>query len=1388
MNVRCPRNGSTIELADGSQPVQCLPCGEALCSGPGETRFYYCPHYRLATDDRTVGEDGADVRARFPGYDVEQVIGQGGSGIVYLAHSEVLEGRVALKVLAAGQWASPKQRLRFQREMSTLAELDLPGVVPILDMGTAADGTPWYAMEYVQGPPLVDLLEPSRPLPEREVARIVLEIARVLQSVHEQGLVHRDIKPSNILLDETGRPFLTDFGLVLDDRASARFTRSTQILGTPRYLAPEQLAGEVEDWRKVDIHGLGLVLAEALTGRLDRGPGGHLDPSPSSRSGASAQLLWVSGRAADPDPARRYDHASDMASDLEAWLAGRRVVPLAWEISQRLPAWLRMRRALLVLTLGAILGLLGIRAFDGWRESREATEREARAQQLLDSTRSEMARLEAVGDLAGADELFEVFAGNPVVQSSRVLLQAWLDRGDEALAAREIPAATRSYGMALVIADGPAPRQAAALGLAEVYRLSGDREHLAALLSRLDSLAPGAAPSIPDTDWTASALYRGDLEGAMRTATPDQATLLGVLGATRPLTAWHAGAWDSDGDGIDELLCVEGADPGAACSPPEVRPGVEWIRLGPRAVVYEREEARTRIWELVPEGMTELHTLLTSHLVCMAELDGRLYAGLSWGRRGLFALEPDGPVPAHGPTHQLDSHVTDLAVGDLDGDGRDEMAGAFCSPYHWGVRVFRTSGDGALEVVAERRWQFTLTADVIQTPEGPRLLVGLRPDAPSKELFPTTTGQETASDFELLALGADGLVLDGRWSLPRNADGTTSTIQDVLACDLDGDGVDEIVAGIESLRGTTDSRATLLQGWRPDGSLGEPLFLDRYLPHQCIQADEDPASELTLSHRIAGAPPTYVLVGSGDDALLAPRHDERSETFDEQLRALGLYREAAYSYEHSGRSGTRADDLLFGARTNRDAGLMDEAMEEARDVLHTRPRAAPQAAEFILRLALERHDPLPILRSLLDDPELLDHLPQEEVRWLEALAAPHLDLTFDEALHPSWQLPWSRGALHDLRSGTLRLRLVKGLGTVVRLPLRRVDGPAWLRIEADWERCEWASFARLSLRPIESRADTDLTLAVYTSGRGGYLERRIYEPSGEAMDWPVGTVAQTTELVATVLTTADGSLRSALRGSPPIDGYSFVGETPLAPAERWELIVEAPPVRAQEPGPLVEWVLERVELGGFEVDETATSAPRSPWQRWADGHAPPPQRGAAAAGSQELACLLRLDPSLGAAIERDLGSGALQESQARLWEGNARFSPNDPVIAASLIALDGEPGHDARWATILAARGHALADAGRPADALIALRDAVELADEIGVEAWTAAFRAEATLADVYLSSGDEERALRHMEAAVDAAIEPELGLRMLRYWPQVAGYEPGPMWEQLVAELTGGP
>ena len=224
----------------------------------------HCPACLL---DRLVDlapETGGVASAGLADYELEEVIGRGGMGIVWRARQRRLDRVVAIKFLAGGGWASDEARARIRAEALAVARLRHPGIVPVIDVGESENG-PWLSMEFVAGQTLGERLK-AGPLPPRIAAELLCAVTEAIAHAHQRGVLHRDLKPGNILLDAGGSPHVTDFGLARVAGEDSSLTRTGQMLGSPAYLAPEILS-HAEPSEAGDVYALGATLYHVLTGQ-----------------------------------------------------------------------------------------------------------------------------------------------------------------------------------------------------------------------------------------------------------------------------------------------------------------------------------------------------------------------------------------------------------------------------------------------------------------------------------------------------------------------------------------------------------------------------------------------------------------------------------------------------------------------------------------------------------------------------------------------------------------------------------------------------------------------------------------------------------------------------------------------------------------------------------------------------------------------------------------------------------------------------------------------------------------------------------------------------------------------------------------------------------------
>jgi serine/threonine protein kinase len=273
-----------------------------------------------------------------PRYELVDVLGEGGMGIVWRAHDRVLGRDVAVKVLAA-HLDGDALMSRLAREARILAALEHPGIVPVFDMGAADDGTPWYAMRLVEGVPLDVAARDGRD--RRGLLRVVEQLCETVAYAHAHGVAHRDLKPRNVMLGPFGEVLVLDWGVARD--AAADFSAGT-IIGTPGFMAPEQAAGRPGDARS-DIYGLGAILRELC--------GVHAETLPRA-------LRSIIARACADDPAARYASPLELRDDLRRLQAGDRVLAHRETLLESLARFVHAYRTPILLVLAYLVMRIAI--------------------------------------------------------------------------------------------------------------------------------------------------------------------------------------------------------------------------------------------------------------------------------------------------------------------------------------------------------------------------------------------------------------------------------------------------------------------------------------------------------------------------------------------------------------------------------------------------------------------------------------------------------------------------------------------------------------------------------------------------------------------------------------------------------------------------------------------------------------------------------------------------------------------------------------------------------------------------------------------------------------------------------------------------------------------
>jgi serine/threonine protein kinase/Tfp pilus assembly protein PilF len=373
----CPKCGWEIpaDAPEGGCPGCLLESGLRLLDEEAVAGAENPGHAGTPARAVTGSERLVEMLGELGDYELLEEVGRGGQGVVFRARQKRLNRIVALKVISLGQCASEAHLKRFRREAEAAASLDHPGIVPIHEVGER-DRSCYFSMQFIEGGQLDEVVR-STPMSIRQAAELIAKVARTVHYAHEHGILHRDIKPGNILLDKSGEPHLTDFGLARLLDTQSNVTRTIDVLGTPSYMAPEQAAGESTRLSKaIDVYGLGAVLYQLLTGHPPFAGGTTYETIRLLRDTEPRQprllnpkvdreLSTICLKCLEKDPKRRYSSALSLAEDLEHWLKHEPIQAKRSGFFTHTHKWMRRKPAIaaLIAALAALATAMGWRAW-----------------------------------------------------------------------------------------------------------------------------------------------------------------------------------------------------------------------------------------------------------------------------------------------------------------------------------------------------------------------------------------------------------------------------------------------------------------------------------------------------------------------------------------------------------------------------------------------------------------------------------------------------------------------------------------------------------------------------------------------------------------------------------------------------------------------------------------------------------------------------------------------------------------------------------------------------------------------------------------------------------------------------------------------------------------
>lgn len=429
-------------------------------------------------------------------YELKRELARGGLGRVWLAHDRHIAREVAIKEIITTH--QPSAIERFFREAQITGQLEHPGIVPVYDLIQKPGGKPFYAMKLLRGRTLEEEIADYHALPPRDgqrptrLHRLLMVFVGVCQAIayaHSRGVLHRDLKPSNVMVGDYGEAILVDWGLAVvlprllepEERqtntplvpgSGSGNTASTldgTVMGTPRYMSPEQAAGLVSDLdERCDIYSLGVILYEILTGQpaitgdtlaeaLSNVKEGRIRPPRQLSRQIPAALSAVCVKATSLEPALRYDSAQELAEEIQRWQAGDRVEAYPESLLERTARWVQRHPTLCFSTAVAIVLMVTVTTVWRQREAERQQRLQAQAWTLLLAGQSSFSNDDfatAKIKLASAAELLASEPAYPLLASLRRDVQGLLDRTNQKLADEQKRAeVAKRYGRFLKLRD-----------------------------------------------------------------------------------------------------------------------------------------------------------------------------------------------------------------------------------------------------------------------------------------------------------------------------------------------------------------------------------------------------------------------------------------------------------------------------------------------------------------------------------------------------------------------------------------------------------------------------------------------------------------------------------------------------------------------------------------------------------------------------------------------------------------------------------------------------------------------------------------------------------------------------------------------------------------------
>ncbi len=871
---------------------------------------------------------------------VLELLGAGGMGRVYAAYDPQLDRRIALKMVheSGHDGAHTEWRSRLIREAQAMARISDPHVVAVHDVGSHESAV-FIAMELIEGSTLGHWLTvDDRPWPD--IVAMFIGAGEGLDAAHRVGLVHRDFKPANVLVGQDGRPRVGDFGLARFGQDTLRTTHGEgeiwvqdltvagSVVGTPAYMAPEQLEAGTVDAR-TDVFAFAVALWEALFGVF---------PYP----GGTVRERMAVARVCPPDPGQR-------AAEIPKWVTAVVARGLAYEPAARWPGmrpflaalradpdaerrrrWRQLGRGFGFLGLGAVLTIAGVVAVSQAR----TYARNAAADRVLDRTIAEIQALTDDGHHETASASFALFAAEPDHAQTPALARGYRWWAEQRLHQQDLDGALAAYVASYAEAPDPSDRHLALRGLAELYGRRGNWDNVHSVLETLvlqqpstlqddamAMLAVQAATARLDLHAAASLSEQAPAGSQARA----WAAVLAALAPATPVETPVHRMFPVELDGQAAVLLGHldpSADSGWRWRLAAATPGLpseqvldfgSWVVFGAATVqgrpVLTLSTAHDNFhmismavapWDRRGLGaVTEVSTG-RPFAQAVADLDHNgleeLYLGAAGDTRQIFGLRPSATGwdrwSPHPPTNATASDINALLIDDFDGDGRDEILAAAGAWRAWDLRLF---DHHLTDLTLLDRVKLGHIAKLARFdgPHGPEVLALKSSDQfwSAPEFFPDGDHCGAAAGLYRFRVKDRRLEWVGFEAI-TGGHGLTVT-------DLDGDGTDEIL--VSHNRGLSLFRAD------EDNQL-DALYLRSVEVLGDFEGDGDPGRELAIRSDFGfwtfGAGTTAVPVFHGNErtniAAMAPPQDLADDPLNhqrwqrgEELRALGLHRFAA---------------------------------------------------------------------------------------------------------------------------------------------------------------------------------------------------------------------------------------------------------------------------------------------------------------------------------------------------------------------------------------------------------------------------------------------------------------------------------------------------------------